>query len=213
MRYHSVKILCNIKLRSLFSSFLFVPYSKDHFRFIKPFNMRFYQLLCGLAFFSFLSVSALQAQNSKSQQPSPLKTSTKALGDLNIKIEYSAPSVKGRAIWGGLVPYDKVWRTGANKATVFETNKDVTIGGQTLPAGKYGLFTIPGEKEWTIIFNKDAEQWGAYGYKKEKDVLRITAKPSNAEASVEQLDIQVGDAGEVTIAWEKVKVAFKVAAK
>jgi hypothetical protein len=175
--------------------------------------MRFYQLLCGLAFFSFLSASALQAQNSKSQQPSPLKTATKALGDLNIKIEYSAPSVKSRTIWGGLVPYDKVWRTGANKATVFETNKDIAIGGQSLPAGKYGLFTIPGEKEWTIIFNKDAEQWGAYGYKKEKDVLRISAKPVSVDAAVEQLDIQVGDDGEVTIAWEKVKVAFKVAAK
>jgi Protein of unknown function (DUF2911) len=175
--------------------------------------MRFYQLLCGLAFFSFLSTSALQAQNSKSQQPSPLKTSTKTVGELIIKVEYSAPSVKGRTIWGGLVPYDKVWRTGANKATTFEVNKDVSIAGQTLPAGKYGLFTIPGEKEWTIVFNKDSEQWGAYGYKKEKDVLRITAKPMPLESSVEQLDIQVSDAAEVSIAWEKVKVAFTVAAK
>src|SRR6185437_4669611 len=97
--------------------------------------------------------SLLWAQGDKSKRPSPPETATGTVGGASISINYSSPSVKGRKIWGGLVPYDKVWRAGANEATIFETNKAIKIEGKDLPAGKYSLFATPGENEWTIILN------------------------------------------------------------
>src|SRR3977135_4309901 len=107
----------------------------------------------------FLS-SAIWAQGDKSNRPSPPATASGKVNGATITINYGSPSVKGRQIWGSLVPYDKVWRAGANEATIFETDKDIKVEGKPLHAGKYSLYAIPGEKEWTIIFNSETGQWG-----------------------------------------------------
>ncbi len=140
--------------------------------------------------------------------------------DTRIEISYSRPGVKGREIWGGLVPYGKVWRTGADEATTFSVNGDVLINGTQLPAGTYALFTIPGEDEWTLIFNKTAEQWGAFNYDEKMDALRVTALPRPAGAPAEWFTIaathltlteKVITAAELSLLWEKLAVPFTVA--
>ena len=126
-------------------------------------------LLIGL--FSFFSYS-LEAQKSPRQQ-----TEGEIFGT-TIKIDYGAPSVKDRVIWGGLESYDAVWRAGANANTTVSFDNDVSIGGQELPAGKYGFFIIPKkEGDWVVIFNKRNEDWGVYSYDKTQDALRINIKP------------------------------------
>src|SRR6476619_4117074 len=106
-----------------------------------------------------VGVSNLNAQPG-GQRQSPKMTATGKIGEANVTITYGSPSVKGRKIWGGLVPYDKVWRAGANEATQIETDKDLIVEGKKLPAGKYSLYTIPGEKEWQVIINVQTGQWG-----------------------------------------------------
>jgi hypothetical protein len=142
----------------------------------------------------------------KSKRPSPPATVTGS----NFVIEYSRPSLKGRKAFGELEPYGKVWRTGANEATTFEAKKDLKINGQALPAGTYALFTIPGEQEWTIIFNKTAKQWGAFKYDEKQDALRVKVKPTKTAASVEQFTIAADKAGTVTLAWDTTQAAFTV---
>jgi len=110
---------------------------------------------------------------------------------------------------GGLVPYGEVWRTGANEATTIEFDKPVKIEGKDLAAGKYALFTIPGENEWTIIINKDVKQWGAFKYKQEDDILRVPVKPAKTSAPVETFNIAVGK-DDIQLKWENTAVAFKV---
>ncbi|MFZ9660708.1 MAG: DUF2911 domain-containing protein [Chitinophagaceae bacterium] len=153
---------------------------------------------------SFLAFTAC-AQNAPS---SPREKATGKAGNTNISIDYGAPSVKGRKIYGDLVPFGKVWRTGANEATSIEFDNDVKIEGQSLPKGKYALFTIPGESEWTIIFNKSWKEWGAFRYKQEEDVLRVKVKPSETSAT-EKMTFTVAN-GTVQLSWEKTKVSFKV---
>lgn len=152
-------------------------------------------------------VSNAIGQEDKSTRPSPPAEAHAVIGERQVDVYYSSPAVKGRTIWGSLVPYGKVWRTGANEATVFETSGDLIIGGKTLPAGKYALFTIPGEKEWTVIFNSVWDQWGAYKYDAAKDVLRITARPEKSTAFNERLKFDISD-NVVAILWENMKVSF-----
>ncbi|WP_246011890.1 DUF2911 domain-containing protein [Chryseotalea sanaruensis] len=121
---------------------------------------------------------------------------------------YHRPSVKGRKVMGDLVPFGQVWRTGANDATTITFDKAVTIEGKALAAGTYSLFTIPTENEWTIIFNSEAKQWGAYKYNDENDVLRVNVKPGKAEFT-ELFTISV-DKGSVNILWENTSASFKV---
>ena len=142
----------------------------------------------------------------KSKRPSPPATVTGS----TFTIEYSRPSMKGRKIFGELEPYGKVWRTGANEATTFEAKQAVKINGQALPAGTYALFTVPGEQEWTIIFNKTAKQWGAFKYDEKQDALRVKVKPSKTAQPVEQFTIAADKAGTVTMAWENTQAAFTV---
>jgi hypothetical protein len=156
-------------------------------------------------FLSSFSISVL-AQNAK---PSPASTATGKAGDATVTINYGAPSVKGRKIWGELVPFGKVWRTGANDATTFEIDTDVKIEGQALAKGKYALFTIPEENEWTIIFNKNPKQWGSYSYKQEEDVLRVKVKAGKSSTFNEKLAYEVSG-NKVFIRWENAEVAFKV---
>lgn len=157
----------------------------------------------------FVSVS-LFAQADKSKRPSPPdKVSATTKSGVAISVDYSQPSVKGRMIGKELAPYGKVWRTGANEATVFEISKDVKINGKTLVAGKYGLYSIPGETEWTFIFNKTWNQWGT-NYTEADDALRITAKPYKTGDMMEKMTFKITANGDVDLYWGNMKVGFKV---
>ena len=146
-------------------------------------------------------------------QESPAATVTQDLGISTVKIEYHRPSVKGRKIWGAVVPFGEVWRTGANDATVITFSDPVTIGGQNLAAGAYALFAIPGPEAWTLILNKQAKQWGAYGYKPAEDALRLQVKPRTApfqESLGFTLQVAAPDRLQVTLGWENLAVGFDV---
>lgn len=125
-----------------------------------------------------------------------------------VTLEYGRPNVKGRQIWGSLVPYRSVWRTGADEASTITFGSDVEIQGERLAAGTYGLFTVPDEGQWTFIFNKVAEQWGAFRYDPGKDALRISAQPRVAE-HVESMEF-VLEGSSVVLRWEKLAVGFEV---
>ncbi|MDN5203050.1 DUF2911 domain-containing protein [Fulvivirgaceae bacterium BMA10] len=159
----------------------------------------------------FLSVCSLQAQNLPRTSPSASVNQTVGLTDVTIK--YSRPNVKGRAIFGELVPYGEVWRTGANEATTFEINKDIKVNGQVLKAGKYALFTVPGKDQWKVIFNSQHNQWGAYSYDGSKDVLSFNVKPAKNDFT-ESFEIKFSGAGAmnggVDIAWDKTKISFSL---
>ena len=140
---------------------------------------------------------------------SPKETVKAKVGGANVEIVYSRPSSRGRTMIGGNEKYGQVWRTGANEATTVEFDKAVKVEGKDLPAGKYALFTIPGEKEWTIIFNKDHKQWGAYNYKQSDDVLRVNVPVKKPGSFVETFTITTKN-DEIVLAWENSEAAFKV---
>lgn len=149
------------------------------------------------------------AQENKETRPSPPAKATGKAGNATITIDYSAPSMKGRKVFGDMVPLGKIWRAGANEATIFEVDSDVKVEGQALPKGKYGLFAIPGESEWTIIFNKTWNQWGSYRYKQEDDVLRVKVVAGKSKSSTEKLTYAISN-GVVSILWENADVKFRV---
>ncbi|MEZ4826536.1 MAG: DUF2911 domain-containing protein [Bacteroidia bacterium] len=157
------------------------------------------------------NTDATEPAEDKSNRPSPPAVATSTIGGATVTIDYSSPAVKGRTIWGDLVPYGEVWRTGANEATTFTADKNVTINGQALPAGRYGLFTIPTEGDWTVVFNSVADQWGAYEYDESKDVLRVSAKTHPLDESAERLKFDIAADGTVTLSWDKMAVDFTVA--
>lgn len=161
-------------------------------------------LIAGL--FTVFTASAQKDKTKRVSPPAAVKE-TLASGTV-VSIDYSQPSVKGRKIGAEIAPYGKVWRTGANEATVFEVSKAVTVNGKALPAGKYGLYSIPGEKEWTIIFNKKWNQWGTE-YSEADDALRVNAK-SVKGAATEKLTFTIDKAGKVTLSWGDVAVPFAV---
>jgi hypothetical protein len=154
---------------------------------------------------------ATQAQTDKSKRLSPpAKVSETLKSGTMVSIDYSQPSIKGRMIGAAdFVPYGKVWRTGANEATVFEVSKDVKVNGKILTAGKYGLYTIPGEKEWTIIFNKTWNQSGTK-YSQADDALRITTKPEKTSDFMEKMTFKIEKDGDVELLWGNTEVEFKV---
>ncbi|MDP1830574.1 MAG: DUF2911 domain-containing protein [Geothrix sp.] len=145
---------------------------------------------------------------------SPACTVSQELGISKVDITFARPAVKGRKIWGELVPFGQVWRAGANNATVITFSHAAKAAGQDVPAGTYGFFVIPGEKTWILILNKKAKQWGAYDYKAEDDVLRWEATPQ-AGPFLEYLDYRVLPTGTgsatVELGWEKLRVSFPVA--
>ncbi len=144
---------------------------------------------------------------------SPASTLSQEIGISKIDIAFSRPAVKGRKIWGELVPFGQVWRAGANSATVITLSHAAKVAGKDVPAGSYGFFVIPGEKHWTLILNKKAKQWGAYEYKAEDDLLRWEATPQGG-LFLEYLDYRVTpvDTGSAVIelGWEKLRVAFPI---
>ena len=156
----------------------------------------------------------LQAQGLKMPQPSTAQTITQAFGLGTISLNYSRPNVKGRQIFGDLLPYDQIWRTGANSATVIKFTEAVKIEGQDLPAGEYALFTIPGKTEWTIIFNKGVKDWGTYTYADSNDVLRVKVKPVMLQDKVETFTIQLGRIYDTTaqlqLMWENTAVHVNI---
>jgi hypothetical protein len=149
----------------------------------------------------------------RTPRPSPSATLMQTVGLTDITIKYSRPGVKSRAIWGALVPYGQVWRTGANEATTIAFSDDVTVEGQKLAKGTYSLHTIPGADQWTIIFNSVADQWGSYSYDATKDVLRVNVKPQTGEYR-EWLTFDIPDlttdTAKIAIRWEKIVVPFTV---
>ncbi len=149
------------------------------------------------------------AQDAK-PKASPAATATGKIKDATITIDYSSPAVKGRTIWGGLEPYDKVWRAGANAATTFETDKDIKVEGKILPAGKYSFFLIPrASGTWTAIFNKVAKQSGAFNYKQEDDQLRVDVKTKALSEMQERLVYKINKNGFV-LEWDKIAVPVAV---
>jgi hypothetical protein len=164
--------------------------------------------------FSFFLLTTIVAcgQADKSKRPSPPVLIKETLNNgTTVSIDYSQPSVKGRTIGIDLEPMDgKVWRTGANEATVFEVDKDVKVEGQSLPAGKYGLFSVMDGDEWTIIFNKTWKQWGAFTYKEADDALRVKVKSVKAAAFSERMTFQIAKDGKITLLWGDIEVGFAV---
>lgn len=152
--------------------------------------------------------SVAEAQDSK-KPLSPKDSVITKVDGVNLKIVYCRPSSRGRKMLGGNESYGEVWRTGANAATTFTINKSLKVEGQALPAGKYELFTIPGEKEWTIIFQSFQNQWGAFSYKKENDVLRVKVKATKPATFVETFTIEAAS-NKVILKWENALVAFGV---
>jgi len=163
-------------------------------------------------FFSLFALIAISAcgQGDKSKRPSPpaIVTETISSGAI-ITIDYSQPSLKGRKIGSEVAPYGQVWRTGANEATSFEVNKDVKVEGQSLPAGKYGLYSIPGESEWTIIFSKTWKTWGTQ-YKEADDALRVKVGVAKVDALSEKMTFSIDKSGKVLLSWGDTVVAFNV---
>ena len=164
-------------------------------------------LLLSFALLATTFVFAQETAKAPKAMASPAAKAEGKIGDKSVVISYHQPAVKGRKIWGDLVPFDKVWRTGANNATTITLDKDVKVGGKTLAAGRYALFSIPTATDWTIIFNKAADQWGSYEYKEKDDVLRIKATSAKSETFNERLTFAVKEK-QIAFMWENVVVSF-----
>lgn len=146
-------------------------------------------------------------------RPSQKATVTQTVGLTDLSVVYSRPGVKGRVIWGDLVPYDQPWRTGANEATTFTCSQDVTVEGQPLPTGTYSLFTIPGVKEWTVVFNTQKDLWGAYQYQPEHDTLRVQVTPREApheEWMSFRFDDPTWSGTTLTLYWDQLAVPIRI---
>lgn len=160
-----------------------------------------------------LAATTALAQQPKLPRPSPAASVSQTIGVTEVTIHYSRPGVKDRKVWGELVPYGEVWRTGANENTTITFSTAVKVEGHELPAGTYGVQTIPTADQWTLILSKDAEMWGAYNYKQENDALRAPVKPMAAEHQ-ERLSFDFEDvtdnSAKVVLHWEKIRVPFTV---
>jgi hypothetical protein len=164
-----------------------------------------------------LFTNSTEAQNTKQElRISPKAEVMQTVGFTDIRIVYSRPGIKGRTIWGKLVPYDAVWRAGANEATKIIFSTDVTVEGKKLKKGSYSFFAIPGKDYWTLIFNKVADQWGAFEYNESEDALRVKVKTEKASWQ-EWLSYTINKVSDtsavIRLEWEKIKVPFKVEVK
>ena len=165
-------------------------------------------LLSAIFCFSFISGQI------KSPQPSPTATITQKVGVSNISVEYSRPGAKEREIFGGLVSYGKMWRTGANKATKITFNEDCVFGGAKIKEGSYSLFTIPGEKEWTVVLNKNTELWGVGDYDEKNQVCSIVTKAIETKDFTESFTIDFGTFQSfstiMSLKWANTKIDIKI---
>lgn len=169
--------------------------------------------IIGLLLIQFLFLVAVQAQN-VNYNPNAKKDTTKKsikcaavgkIGGANIRINYYSPGVRGRIIWGGVVPMDEVWVTGAHSATNIEIDKPFVLGGKKLPAGTYAIFTIPSNGEWTFILNKNYNQHLTDHYDAKDDLVRIKRKPVKLASVTERLQYYISN-GKISIAWEKLRI-------
>ncbi|HEU5079814.1 MAG TPA: DUF2911 domain-containing protein [Opitutaceae bacterium] len=169
-------------------------------------------LLLGAA--SYISAQPAQEPKLELPAPSPASVLKQRVGLTDIQIEYSRPGVKGREIFGGLVAYGQVWRTGANSATKITFSTPIKLNGSEVAAGTYGLFTIPDKNAWTVILNRDEAQWGAYQYDQAKDVVRVPAQVASLPENVETFTIDIADirdeSAELVLRWEKTRVSVKL---
>lgn len=176
-------------------------------------NPNRYPLLLVAVLTTLLTLPALAQRGSDKPRVSPNASVSQTIGVTEVTISYGRPGVKGRTVWGELVPYGKVWRTGANEATTISFSKDVIIEGELLPAGTYGLFTVPKDGEWIIVFNKNAQQWGAFDYEASQDALRVKVKPQAADKQ-EWMSFSFEDlspnGATVVLRWDKLAVPFKI---
>jgi hypothetical protein len=167
-----------------------------------------------LFFTLFVAVACTTQAQIKMPQPSPTAKFTQSVGLAEITISYSRPGVKGRVIYGDVVPFDKMWRTGANRPTRIKFDDELSIEGNKVPAGEYTLVTIPGKTEWTIILNKDSKGNGAFSYLESDDVLRFKVKSVALPTSVESFTINITDntanTANIEFVWEKTAVRFKI---
>lgn len=170
-----------------------------------------------LSYFFFVIIFEVLSLKGNCQlipSPSSSQTLIQGFGLGKITMNYSRPNVKGRKIFGSIVPLDSVWRTGANYATTLQFTDDITLEGNQVSAGEYSLFTIPGKNEWTIILNKTPNQWGAYSYKKNNDYLRFTVKPMSLKDNVETFSISFENmfinSGEMVLSWEHTGVKIRM---
>ncbi|MBM3177689.1 MAG: DUF2911 domain-containing protein [Bacteroidetes bacterium] len=160
-----------------------------------------------VSFLIFLAVAGVATAQEK-KMASPPASADGTVDGIKVHVDYHQPSARGRKIMGGLVPYNQVWRTGANATTSIEFSDAVKVEGKAVAKGKYGLFTVPGENEWTIIINKTIK-WGSYEYKESEDLLRVKVKPGKTDSFVETFTIAV-EKNQVVLRWENTQVAFKV---
>ena len=171
-------------------------------------------LLASAASLLSINLNAQPVQEVNFPPASPSSTVKEKVGLTDVEIYYARPSAKGRKVFGGLVPHGQMWRTGANHATKLTFSTDVTFGGKAVPAGSYALFTIPGDKEWTMVLNTNHQQWGSYGYNKEEDVVRVTAKPKKLADPVETFTMGLShmrtDSAHLTLAWENTSVSVPI---
>lgn len=166
-------------------------------------------------FLLLFAPTLLHAQNYRLELPwpSPHAAVSQVVGLTTLSVDYHRPGVNGRVIWGALVPYDSVWRAGANENTVLSSTSSFTVGGVTLPAGRYGVFTIPGRERWTIVLSRQANAWGAFSYTPTEDAVRFTVTPKPAEFT-ERLQYDFDDPTPntvtLTLRWEKLAVSFPI---
>lgn len=171
--------------------------------------------LVALAFgLMVVSTSSAQTPNVDFPAASPACTLKQRVGLTDIQIEYSRPGIKGRTIFGGIVPYGQVWRTGANAATKITFSTPVKLNGHDVPAGSYALFTIPGEDEWTVILSKNSSQFGAFQYDPKDDLVRFTVAPVELAESIETFTIDFNrirdDSAELNLIWDRTVVPMKI---
>jgi hypothetical protein len=162
-------------------------------------------------------VSATASAQLELPRPSPGAKVSQQIGLTEVTVDYSRPGVKGRKIWGGVVPFDKLWRTGANQATKISFSRDVTFGDKAVPAGTYALFTIPTKGAWTVILNKKADQAGTgQDYKAADDVARIQVQPKASATSLERMEFTFSDLADdhasLDLEWEKLRVSVPIKA-
>lgn len=165
-----------------------------------------------LLFLSAVVIASITAcaQGDKSKRPSPPAKATETLtSGATVTIDYSQPSLKGRSVGKEVATYGQVWRTGANEPTTIEFSKDVTIDGKAVPAGKYSLWTVPGQDEWAVILSKEVPKWGTQ-YAEGKDHIRFNVKPGKAPSATEKLTFNIDKGGKVSLWWGETAVDFNV---
>ena len=162
-----------------------------------------------------LAAPAVAQRQLTTPRVSPHSRVMQTIGMTDLSVDYHRPAVNGRAVWGELVPYGDVWRAGANENTTFETSTDITVQGETLPAGLYGFHVIPGEGEWTVIFSSMSDAWGSYFYDASEDVLRVTASPRDA-AMQERLSFRFDDpdlaSATLVLHWDRLELPIAIEA-